>query len=210
MHGSQAPSGWVQRWLHLLPAGARVVDLACGAGRHSLLAASAGHRVLAVDRDPVALAMLLQAAETAGTAQAVTSIQADLEGQGWPLMPSCADALIVTNYLWRERFADWLDLLAPGGVFIMETFARGNARYGKPSNPAFLLEPGELLARMPPAWTVVAFEQGLDAQPQPRVVQRIVAVLPGERSTPDPVDDLAASAVPDAAVRALWTLRLNS
>ena len=29
---------------------------------------------------------------------------------------------------------------------LYETFAAGNARYGRPSNPAFLLEAGELFA----------------------------------------------------------------
>ncbi|KPF69023.1 hypothetical protein IP84_07540 [beta proteobacterium AAP99] len=205
VHGTQAPSRWVQRWLHLIPPGSRVVDLACGAGRHSLLAAAAGYRVLAVDRDSEALARLRQAAEIAGTAQALSLVQADLEGPHWPLQPGCTDALIVTHYLWRERFADWLALLAPGGVFIMETFARGNEAYGKPSNPAFLLEPGELLARLGSGWTVVAFEQGLDTDPQSRVLQRIVAVKSSEA-----VDPLEAGHSAGGSMRSAWTLRLNS
>ncbi|HET7772548.1 MAG TPA: class I SAM-dependent methyltransferase [Burkholderiaceae bacterium] len=201
----------MQRWLHLLPAGGRVVDLACGAGRHSLLALAAGHRVLAADRDAAALALLRQAAETAGTAPALSVLQADLEGAVWPLQPGCADGLIVTHYLWRERFADWLELLVPGGVFIMETFARGNAAYGKPGNPAFLLEPGELLARLPANWTVVAFEQGLETEPQPRVVQRIVAVRASGPGSTDPVGELpAAAATTGTSAQAAWTLRLNS
>jgi SAM-dependent methyltransferase len=205
VHGTQAPSRWVQRWLHLIPPGGRVVDLACGAGRHSLLAAAAGHSVLAVDRDAAALAQLQQAAKTAGTAPAISLVQVDLEGAHWPLHAGGADALIVTNYLWRERFADWLALLAPGGVFIMETFARGNAAHGKPSNPAFLLEPGELLSRLGSNWTVVAFEQGLDSEPQPRVLQRIVAVKPSEAVGPLEARDSAS-----VSARSPWTLRINS
>jgi hypothetical protein len=61
-------------------------------------------------------------------------------------------------------------------VVIYETFMVGNERHGKPSNPDFLLRPGELLELTRDAFTVVAFEQGEVAQPKPAVVQRICAV----------------------------------
>jgi hypothetical protein len=72
-----------------------------------------------------------------------------------------------------------LGSLAPNGVLIYETFADGNAEFGKPSNPAFLLAPGELLE-----WAarhelrVIAFEDGRVESPKPALVQRICAVKP--------------------------------
>ncbi len=63
---------------------------------------------------------------------------------------------------------------------IYETFARGNEAYGRPSNPDFLLERGELLRLAARGLTVVAFEQGVVAAPEPgAVVQRLAAVGPG-------------------------------
>jgi hypothetical protein len=91
------------------------------------------------------------------------------------------DGVVVTNYLWRALWPDLLAALAPGGVLIYETFALGQQRFGKPSRPDFLLQPGELL-RVCAGLRVVAFEEGLEAEP-PRCVQRIAAVCPSHRDT---------------------------
>jgi hypothetical protein len=69
-----------------------------------------------------------------------------------------------------------LKLVAPQGVFIYETFMAGNERFGKPSNPAFLLRSGELLELVRNRFAVVAFEQGEVSSPRPAMVQRICAV----------------------------------
>ena len=76
----------------------------------------------------------------------------------------------------KTRPALLLALLRPGGVLIYETFMVGNERFGKPSNPEFLLRPNELLERLAGEWTIVAFEQGEVQSPRPAVVQRICAV----------------------------------
>jgi hypothetical protein len=84
---------------------------------------------------------------------------------------------VVTNYLWRPRFDDLLALLAPGGVLIYQTFMLGNEAYGKPSNPAFLLQPGELSQRIKAAGLrELAFEQGYMASPKPAMVQSVCAL----------------------------------
>ncbi|MEG2632298.1 MAG: SAM-dependent methyltransferase, partial [Comamonas sp.] len=72
---------------------------------------------------------------------------------------------------------------APGGVLLYETFAEGNARFGKPSRPDFLLQPGELLRVCGNELRVVAYEDGFLDDPA-RCVQRIAAVrtLPGSES----------------------------
>jgi SAM-dependent methyltransferase len=170
MHGTDAPSAWVVRFASLIKLGARVLDLACGAGRHArYLAEHRGALVTAVDRDPIALELL---AILPNIAPQVL----ELEGETWPLAGQTFDAVIVTNYLWRPRFDDLLACVAPDGVLIYETFAAGNEAFGKPARADFLLQPNELLARVRNRLQIVAFEQGKVELPKPAVVQRIVAV----------------------------------
>ena len=75
-----------------------------------------------------------------------------------------------------EPLQNGLDALAPDGVLIYETFAAGNEAFGKPSNPDFLLVPGELLAVVAARLTVLAFEQGVSTDERPQVVQRVAAL----------------------------------
>lgn len=155
------PSAWVARWAALVPKG-RVLDLACGGGRHSRLFLSRGCEVIAVDRVPRAM-------------PGARFIQADLEdGSPWPLPGERFQGIVVTNYLHRPLFPLLAESLAPGGILIYETFMQGNERYGKPSNPAFLLQPGELW-RAFAGLHVIAFEQGLARQPKPAMIQRLCA-----------------------------------
>lgn len=165
-HASQAPSPWVQRYGHLVPAGATVLDVACGAGRHVRWFAARGCRVTALDRDAAAVAPLADCAEV---------VVADIEQGPWPLGERRFDAVVVTNYLWRRLLPLLVERVAPGGVLIYETFAVGNETVGGPSRPDFLLRPGELLQAVQGRLRPVAYEDGfLDAPP--RYVQRLVAV----------------------------------
>jgi SAM-dependent methyltransferase len=172
MHGTEAPSPWIARWSHLVPAGGAVLDLACGRGRHLRWFAGRGHPVLGVDRDAEALASLAGVGET---------LQADIENGPWPLPGRQFACVVVTNYLWRPLFAQILQAVAPGGVLLHETFAQGNETVGKPSRPDFLLAPGELL-RAYPGLRVVAYEDGFLGAPD-RFVQRIAAVREGSAPT---------------------------
>jgi SAM-dependent methyltransferase len=171
-HDPDAPSEWVRRWAPLVVAGGRVLDVACGGGRHARFLAGLGLHVLGVDRDPATRASL------AGV-PGVEVLIADLEGGPWPLAGERFDAVVVTNYLHRPLFPRLLEALSEGGVLIYETFAAGNERYGRPSSPDFLLRPNELLERTG-ALRPVAFEQGRVARPRPAVVQRLCAVRGGE------------------------------
>jgi SAM-dependent methyltransferase len=167
-HGALGfPSPWIQRWTHLLPPGGRVLDVACGSGRHMRWLAEQGHPVTGVDRSEEALA----AASAFGQA-----VLADIESGPWPFAGETFDAVVVTNYLWRARLPDIVAAVAPGGVLLYETFAAGNESVGKPSRPDFLLEHGELL-RAAAGLRVVAYEDGFLAAPE-RFVQRIAAVRP--------------------------------
>lgn len=127
-----------------------------------------GHHVEAVDRDAAALTNLQ------GLPNVSTRL-ADLESEPWPYGSACFDGVIVTNYLYRPRFSELLATMKTGGVLIYETFMAGNETLGKPSNPNFLLQPGELLERVQPHATVIAFEQGRIEQSRPAFVQRICA-----------------------------------
>ena len=172
-HARLAPSPWVQRWSHLVPAGARVLDVACGSGRHVRWFAQRGSKVTAVDRDATAVQALQPIAEV---------VVADIENQPWPLHSRRFDAVIVTNYLWRDLLPTVVASVDVGGVLIYETFAVGNQSVGKPSNPDFLLRRGELLEASR-GLRVVAFEDGFLGDPA-RFVQRLVAVRePGHGST---------------------------
>lgn len=163
------PSAWVERWAPMIAPGGRILDVAAGGGRHARWFAQRGHPVDALDRDAGALARLEGVA-------GVTPICADLENEPWPCGPGAYAGVVVTNYLHRPLFAHLVAALAPGGVLIYETFAAGNERYGRPSNPAFLLKPGELLEAVRGRLRVVAYEDLLTEAPRPALVQRICAV----------------------------------
>lgn len=165
--GLAGASPWVQRWSHLVPTGGRVLDVACGSGRHMRWFAQRGHAVLGVDRDAGALGTAATFGQT---------LQADIENGPWPFADQRFGAVVVTHYLWRPRLADIVGAVAPGGVLLYETFAQGNESVGKPSRADFLLAPGELLAACA-GLRVVAYEDGFLASPE-RFVQRIAAVRP--------------------------------
>ena len=169
VHDVLAPSRWIERFAALVPPGARVLDVAAGHGRHARHVAQRGARVLAVDRDAAALATLH------GVAGVETRV-ADLEGVHWPLAGERFDAIVVVHYLHRPSLPLLLEALADDGVLLYETFAAGNERFGRPSNPAFLLRANELLDAVAQRLTIVAFEQGEIGGARAAVVQRLAAV----------------------------------
>ena len=169
MHDSNTPSAWVTRWAELIPPGGRVLDVASGHGRHARWLAARGYPVVAVDRDSEALACMNGIA-------GIATRNADIENGGWPFTPGTYAGVVVANYLHRPLFPDLLAALAPGGVLIYETFAVGNERYGRPSNPAFLLQHGELLEVARGRLRVIAYEDVEVTQPKPAAVQRICAI----------------------------------
>jgi len=160
------PSAWVRQWMDWIQPGGGVLDLACGSGRHARLLARMGFEVDAVDRD-IAL--------FADPPPGVKLMQADLESGPWPYEGRRFAGIVVTNYLHRPLLPILVDSLEPQGMLLYETFARGNERFGKPSNPAFLLEPGELLEAVRGRLRVVAYEDRVVAEPRPAAIQRIAA-----------------------------------
>ncbi len=114
-HGLGPPSAWLLRWAHLLAPGSRVLDVACGSGRHARWLAAQGHAVTALDRDAQALQGLY------GVAAEV--VCADIEHAPWPLPGRAFDAIIVTNYLWRPLVPQLLAAVAQS-VWLFERAVR--------------------------------------------------------------------------------------
>ncbi len=160
MHESLEPSAWVVRWAPLVARGP-VLDVACGGGRHARYFMQRGIPVIAVDREAQVLP------------EGITFVKANLEdGSPWPFAGQRFGGIVVANYLHRPLLPLLAESLAAGGILIYETFMAGNEKYGKPSNPNFLLRPGELLQAFG-ALTLLAFEQGTTGK---SVVQRICVI----------------------------------
>ena len=184
------PSPWVERFVALTPIG-EALDLACGSGRHTRLLAARGHAVVALDRNPEALAGV--------RANNVTAMEYDLEAEGapWPFEAGRFAAIVVTNYLHRPLFAHLAASLRPDGILIYETFAQGNEAYGKPSNPNFLLAPGELLGlAQNGGLQVLAYEDGHVERPHAAQVQRLCAAGAKFRKTEARLDHIVAGNEP--------------
>jgi SAM-dependent methyltransferase len=160
------PSAWVQSHAGLVPARGKVLDLAAGGGRHTRYFKDLGYEVTALDRDVSGLQDL-----------SVEVIATDLEdGSPWPLGARQFDGIVVTNYLHRPLFPHLATAIKSGGVLIYETFGIGNERFGRPSNPNFLLRPGELLEfAAAHGLQVVAYACGEVAEPKRAITQRMVA-----------------------------------
>lgn len=149
--------------------GGTILDLACGNGRHSRYFAQLGYRVTAVDINTASL--------RDWTASPVPEIiEADLETGAWPLPGRRFDGILVVNYLHRPHFPVLVDTLADQGVLLFDTFAAGNERHGRPRNPEFLLQPGELLRAFGGILELVAYQHGEVREPGPAVRQRLCAI----------------------------------
>jgi SAM-dependent methyltransferase len=156
----------VVRFAPLVRASGSVLDVACGEGRHSRFFLERGHDVVAIDIDTSRMSEHSR----------LKLVEADVENSDWPLPGASFDAVVVTNYLHRPLLDRLVDSVAFGGVLLYETFARGNERFGRPSNPDFLLRPGELLDLARPSLRVVAYEDVTVTEPRPAALQRICAV----------------------------------
>ena len=172
------PSPWILRFAPLIKTGGCVLDLACGAGRHSRHFLEQGYKVVALDRSIDAISDL-------SSNLACEIICADIEtndaifNQLGELAGRRFDGIIVVNYLYRPVLNYLINALAPGGVLIYETFARGNEQFGKPRNPDHLLKRAELLNLAQYELDIVAYEHGIDTNRQQSVViQRICATKP--------------------------------
>jgi SAM-dependent methyltransferase len=163
------PCAWLTSHRHLLPVAGDSLDLACGSGRHAIWLAEQGFRTLAIDRDPVAIGTLSDEASRRGLS--IRTEVVDLEDGRPFLQPDSFDLIVVVHYLHRPLFPSIVSALRPGGVLVYETFTRAQAARGKPTNPAFLLEPGELISLVQPLNILATREGDFDG----RMVASVVA-----------------------------------
>ncbi len=190
------PSPWIERFRHLVPAGARVLDLAAGGGRHGRMLLEGCAKVTFIDRDTTALADLADHAHA-------RVIAADLETEAAPfaaggvLADTVFDVVVVVNYLYRPLLDGLIGALAPGGLLLYETFARGNEVYSRPRNPDHLLKSGELLVAVAGRMQVIAYEHGIiDAVDVGGVKQRLAAIKDLETSSREDGDPPAHPLAP--------------
>ena len=155
------PASFVRELLPLLPTGP-ALDLACGAGRHTLLLAARQQDVTAVDNSVAGLDILERRARAAGLAvsdvrnsdtiiasrHGIDLVRADLEGA---ILPADSFALVLcVQYLQRSLFGQIARSLAPGGMLLFETYTLAQLEFpGGPNNPEHLLEQGELRTAFP-------------------------------------------------------------
>jgi SAM-dependent methyltransferase len=178
-HNFSSVSPWVARFAEQIPFKTsptkRVLDYACGNGRHTVFLASLGCPVLAVDHHLPSLQAIEQCQLKDVEIRCI-----NLEMDKFAFDPDLErfSGVIVTNYLYRPYLSNILDLLDVGGVLIYETFANGNEAFGKPSNPHFLLRENELLEVVlaKKTYQIKAFESGYVEDPKAAIVQRICAV----------------------------------
>ncbi|MGB1299161.1 MAG: class I SAM-dependent methyltransferase [Psychrobium sp.] len=135
----QQPAPLLQKINHLLPPNAKVLDLACGFGRNGKYLAAQGHKVCFLDKNTQALAEIQQQLSECEI------IEADLECDNPYQLPSNQyDAIVVFRYLHRSLMPAIVAALKSGGVIVYETFNHRQAEIGRPRNPNFLLQDGEL------------------------------------------------------------------
>jgi SAM-dependent methyltransferase len=161
-------SPWITRFAPLVRSGGHILDVAAGYGRHTRHFLGQGYKVTAVDIDVSGMSDLKDQI-------GLILLEVDLEMGDWPFPESAFDGIVVTNYLHRPHFPQLIDSLAADGVLIFETFGQGNEKLGRPRNPNFLLESGELLRAFGDNLNVVAYELGSEQTPRPAVRQRLCA-----------------------------------
>ena len=175
VHDAATPSSWLVSHRKVLPASGRALDVACGRGRNARWLARQGFETTAVDRNPEAVAALKVQARAEGLA--ITGVVMDLEAGDLDFGADAYDVVVVVHYLHRALFPALLAALTPGGVLVYETFTTAQAARGRPTNPAFLLEPGELRRRVHGLEIIDSREGDFEG----RLVSSVVAVRPEDR-----------------------------
>jgi SAM-dependent methyltransferase len=165
-----AAASWLVQHEDLLPREGHALDVACGRGRHAIWLAEHGLTTVALDRNPDAIHELNDEARVRRLP--LTAEVRDLEGVSTPFSRSAYDVIVVVHYLHRPLFPALVEALALGGLLVYETFTRAQAVRGKPTNPDFLLEPGELLDLVRPLDVLASREGDYDGRMVASVIAR--------------------------------------
>lgn len=157
-----------------------VLDLACGTGRSGLILAHKNIPVVFADRSATALdgiKLVLSENKLPGRTWQTDLEQPDVN----PLENRVFSAIICFRYLHRPLFPFLMKAVEPGGLVIYETFTTDNRQYGRPTNPDFLLRPGEL-EKLFQSWQCLHYYEGIEHGPD-RAIAQIVARKPGKERT---------------------------
>jgi rhodanese-related sulfurtransferase len=136
-----APSSFLVENFELLPIGL-ALDVAMGEGRNSIYLATRGFDVDGVDADPRSVERARAAARKLGAP--IRAILGNVEDGTYIIPIETYHLIVVFNYLYRPVFKDIKEGVKPGGGVIYQTFTVDQPRYGRPTNPDYLLRPGEL------------------------------------------------------------------
>ena len=162
------PSSWIIEQINDLKINKKinVLDFASGNGRHSIKLSKKYSMITAIDKDINKLNMYKDV-------ENINTICFDLEtDEEWPLEKESFDVIIVTNYLYRPRIKELANLLKKDGFLLYETFAVGNEKYGKPSNPDYVLNKKELINIFKSKFEVIYYFQGKVIYDKISIVQR--------------------------------------
>ncbi len=144
---SGSPSPFLVKYAQHIPQG-RVLDLACGSGRHTMYLAKQGYEVVGLDRNTEALTTLSQKSQDQHLPNLMVQ-ELDLETDENNL-PSLGEheytGVVVFYYLYRPIFPNIIKALKQGGIVIYETFLIDNhLRFQHPRRKEFCLDHNELL-----------------------------------------------------------------
>jgi SAM-dependent methyltransferase len=174
------PTRWLVDHARLLPAAGDALDVACGSGRNAFWLAARGLSTLAIDRDADKIEAIRRTAEgrQLPLRAEVVDLESTVESGFSRTFSQTYDLIVVVHYLHRPLFPALRDALRPGGILVYETFTRAQAQRGKPTNPAFLLEPGELRALVAPLDVVAEREGDFEG----KMLASVIAVRPLDRA----------------------------
>jgi len=152
-----------------------VLDLACGNGENGIFLAQRGCRVTCCDISPDSLVQAEKLAEANNARVEIWQVDLEIDGPN-PLPDDAYGAILVFRYLHRPLLECIKKALKNGGLLVYETFTVEQPRFGKPRNPDFLLNPGELLQKFGD-WEVIHYFEGIRENPT-RAVAQIVCRKP--------------------------------
>ena len=155
--GDEPPARVLREFTHLLPAHGQALEIACGLGANACLLARHGLDTQAWDNSAEAIAKLASYAREHGLS--LQASQRDVIIQ--PPAPASFDVIVVTRFLERSLLSAIAAALRPGGLLYYQTYLRERPDSQGPSNPAFLLEPNELLHAFTELHILVYREEGL-------------------------------------------------
>jgi tellurite methyltransferase len=136
------------------------IDIAAGRGRHSVILADHGLRVVAIDYSQEAISALAKLVE--GPRGAIWPALADLDT--FPIKNESADLIVNVNYLDRGLFPKFAQALKPGGMLLVDTFLIDQAAFGHPRNPRFMLDHYELRGLLE-GLKLLCYREGLAVYP---------------------------------------------